>query len=285
MIIRKALCINRKSVPGLSLPDFLKLTHELGISHIELRNDLSEAPSNGRVLDDLSINEFNDLLHKYDIKVEDINSVGNTDNLSMEKENLQELKKLVNIAKQIGTCKILFCPVMDKNDIRSDLEKFDDGVKSIEKFAKYLADNDMSGLFETLGFSESSIRTPFRALDIINSAKVNNFKVVADLFHWFMGNVTEKEMDEKLDVNQVGLIHMSTVELDKPKAELTDQNRVILTDLNHDVINSYRMIKWFDNHGYKGLYSFEGFSDELRNWDYETAKNNLEKSIELLEQI
>lgn len=285
MISKEKLCINRKTVPGLSLPDFLRLTHELGIKYVELRNDLDEEVSNKNILDGMSSEDFNELLDKYDIQVVDINSVGNTDSADDEKDNSLFLKEMISLASKIGAKKILFCPVMDKNDSRSDLDKFDEGVKTIKEYSQVLAEHDMSGLFETLGFPESSIRTPFRALDIIKSAKVNNFKVVADLFHWFIGGVTIKDLDDKLDINDVGLIHISTVIADLDKSEMTDQNRVVLTDNKKDKIGAVDMLKWFDQHGYKGLYSFEGFSDELRNWDYDTAKANLTKSIELLEKI
>lgn len=285
MIDSSNLCINRKSAPGLSLADFLKLTHDLGIHHVELRNDLGKEVDNKNILDGMSYDEMNELLTKYDIEVEDINSLGNTDDPSLREKNLGSLDEMISIAKHIGAKKILFCPVMDKYDSRSAIEKFDDGVATIKDYSKTLKENGMSGLFETLGFPESSIRTPFRALNIIESANVNNFKVVADLFHWFMGGVTKEDLDNELDINKVGLIHISTVEIEKPKSELTDQNRVLLADPNHDVVNAYEMIKWFDAHNFKGLYSFEAFSDELRKWNYETAKKNLSKSIKLLEEI
>lgn len=285
MIDSSNLCINRKSAPGLSLADFLKLTHDLGIHHVELRNDLGKEVDNKNILDGMSYAEVNELLTKYDIEVEDINSLGNTDDPSLREKNLGSLDEMISIAKHIGAKKILFCPVMDKYDSRSDIEKFDDGVETIKDYSKTLKENGMSGLFETLGFPESSIRTPFRALNIIESANVNNFKVVADLFHWFMGGVTKEDLDNELDINKVGLIHISTVEIEKPKSELTDQNRVLLADPSHDVVNAYEMIKWFDAHNFKGLYSFEAFSDELRKWDYETVKKNLSKSIKLLEEI
>lgn len=285
MINNSNLCLNRKSAPGLPLADFIKLASELGIKHVELRNDLGKEPDNKNILDGMSISDFNDLLQKYDVQVEDINSLGNTDLLSQKDSNLYDLDEMITIAQGIGTKKILFCPVIDKHDDRSDSQKFNEGVKTIKEFAKRLQDKGMSGLFETLGFPESSIRTPFRAIDIIEEAGATNFKVVADLFHWFMGGVTRDDLDNKLDVNKVGLIHMSTIETQMPKSKLTDQNRVLLSDPNHDNINAFDTIKWFSNSKFDGLFSFEPFSDELRKWDYETAKKNLIKSINLIKNI
>lgn len=285
MINNSNLCLNRKSAPNLPITDFIKLAHDLGIKHVELRNDLGSEPDNKNILDGMSISEFNDLLKQYDVQVEDINSLGSTDLLSQKEDNLKDLNEMITIAKGIGAKKILFCPVMDKHDYRSNNEKFTEGVKTVKVFAKQLEEEGMSGLFETLGFPESSVRTPFRAIDIIKEAGADNFKVVADLFHWFMGGVTRKDLDEKLDVSQVGLIHMSTVEVKRPKSKLTDQDRVLLGDPNHDNISAYDTIKWFANSQFDGLFSFEPFSNELHKWNYEKAKANLTTSIELLKKI
>lgn len=285
MISRNRMCINRKTVPGLSLPEFLRLVNELGIHYVELRNDLGVKQSNTNILDGMDVAEVNKLLTKYQIKVTDINSLGNSDLLSNKQNNLSDLKEMIAVAKEINTNQILFCPTMSKNDLRSDNQKFKEGVECLNAYSSCLNDNDMSGLFETLGFPESSIRTPFRAIKLFKSANISNFKVVADIFHWYMGGVTKEELNEKLDVSYVGLIHMSTIVDNKPKEKMTDQDRVLLEDINKDVINSYDTIKWFDQHGYTGLYSFEGFSDVLKEWNFDTAKNNLEKSINLLEKI
>ncbi|BDR59929.1 TIM barrel protein [Lactobacillus xylocopicola] len=285
MITNSNLCLNRKVLPGLPVAEFIKLAHDLGIKHVELRNDLAGAPNNANILDGMSISEFNDLLTKYDVQVEDINSIGNTDSLVQKNSNLDDLDEMIAIAKGIGAKKILFCPVMDKNDPRSDNDKFSEGVKTIKLFSNRLQAEGMFGLFETLGFPESSIRTPFRAIDIIEAANATNFKVVADLFHWFMGGVSPEDLFTKLDVAKVGLIHMSTVEVQLPKEELSDQNRVLLRDPNQDAISAYASINWFANSDFRGLFSFEPFSDELRKWDYKTAKNNLLTSIKLIENI
>ena len=100
-----------------------------------------------------------------------------------------------------------------------------------------------------------------------------------------MGGVTRADLDNKLDVNKVGLIHMSTIEVQMPKSKLTDQNRVLLSDPNQDHINAFDTIKWFSNSEFNDLFSFEPFSDELRQWDYETAKKNLTESINLIKNI
>lgn len=282
MLDNSRLCINRKSCPGLGLPDFIKLAGELGVHHIELRNDLYTVGGNNGILDGESPEVVNKFLKQYDVQVEDINSVGNTDDPSQLDANLKTLDEMIDIAKAIGAKKILFCPVMDKNDSRSDQEKFDDGVKTIKAFSKRLADNGMSGLFETLGFPESSIRTPFRAMEIIKAAGADNFKVVSDLFHWFMGGVTIDDMDDNLDINDVGLIHISSVTSTKPKAELNDQLRFLLADIANDQVHAHERINWFKDHDYAGLYSFEGFSDQLRGLDFDGAKRTLQAAIDMI---
>lgn len=282
MLENSRICINRKSCPGLGLADFIRLCGELGVHHVELRNDLYAVDGNNGILDGEKPEVVNKFLKKYDVQVEDINSVGNTDDPSQLDANLKLLDRMIGIAKSVGAKKILFCPVMDKNDSRSDEEKFNDGVKTVKAFSERLAKEGMSGLFETLGFPESSIRTPFRAMEIIKAAGADNFKVVADLFHWFMGGVTFEDMNNKLDVNDVGLIHISSVTSELPKAELNDQMRFLLASPDDDRVDALEKVDWFKQHGYAGLYSFEGFSDKLRDMDFATAKKELGHSAYLI---
>lgn len=282
MLDNSRICINRKSCPGLGIGDFLKLCGELDIHHVELRNDLYAIDGNNGILDGETAESVNKYLKKYDVQVEDINSVGNTDDPSQLDDNLKLLDRMIKIAKSVGAKKILFCPVMDKNDSRSDQEKFDDGVKCVKEFSKRLSEAGMSGLFETLGFPESSIRTPFRAMEIIKAAGADNFKVVADLFHWFMGGVTIDDMNNKLDVKDVGLIHISSVTSELPKEELNDQMRFLLASPDDDQVDAAEKVEWFKKHGFDGLYSFEGFSDKLREMDFNAAKKELANSIYMI---
>lgn len=275
-------CINRKSAPGLSLSDFLKLANDIGVKYVELRNDTIGAPDNKKIIDGMDPAEVKDLLQKYDITVLDINAQGNMDNGAMLEDNLKSLDEMIDIGKKIGVKKILFCPVRDANDWRQENDVFAQAVKNIRVYSKHLSDAGMAGMLEPLGFTDSSIQTPWQAQDIIAESGVDNFKLVADLFHYYLANVQLSDFNSKVDPEMIGLVHLSSVMVHKRRDQMGDQDRYLIHDDTEDVMKTVDMAQWIKNSSYKGLYSFEPFSDDLQKWDYDTAKANIQKSIDLI---
>lgn len=280
MISYDEICINRKAAPGLDLKDFIKMVSELGIKNIELRNDITGKVDNSTILDEYSPEEIKKLLDKYNITVVDINAQGNMDDASKLDNNLKSLQEMIDIGKKLNVKNILFCPVRDKNDNRSDKQKRKEAVANMRVYSKILKENNMSGLLEPLGFQDSSLQTPWLAQDIIKEANVDNFKLVADNFHYYLASVSKDDFENKVDPKMVGLVHLSSVVEDKPKDILDDADRFMLSE--DDVMNAVGHVEMFENSAYDGLYSFEPFSPTLYGWDSKKAKEEIIHSIDLM---
>lgn len=280
MISTDRFCLNRKAAPSIKLDKTVKLVKGLGVPNIELRNDLYGAPDNSQILDGFSNAEAKDMISSNNINVETINAVGNMDKGSMLQENLKSLKEMLDMTKGLDLKNIIFCPVRSTEDKRSAAERKSEAIANVKKYSKVLKEYNVNGLIEPLGFTDSTLRTPWEAQDIIKESGVDNFKLVADTFHYYLANVTPQLFKEKVDVNYIGLVHLSSVFGNKKREELDDQDRYMLGDA--DIMKSAELAQMFEESGYKGLYAFEPFSDDLKQWDEAKVKNELLQSIKLV---
>lgn len=273
-------CINRKAAPGLDLKDFIRMVADLGIKYIELRNDITGKVDNSTILDDYQPEEIKALLDEKGIQVVDINAQGNMDSAAKLDENITSLEEMIRIGRVLKVKNILFCPVRDENDLRTSEEKHQGAVNNMRAYSKLLKENGMSGLLEPLGFMDSSLRTPWEAQEVIKDAGIDNFKLVADNFHYYLANVTQADFNTKVDPQMVGLVHLSSVINHKKREDLGDADRIMLDE--NDIMHADDHARMFENSSYNGLYSFEPFSPELYKWDAEKAKKEIIHSINLI---
>lgn len=282
MISTQRFCLNRKAAPSISLDQTIPSVSSLGINNIELRNDLYGAPDNASILDDIDNSKVKDLLKKNHVSVESINAIGNTDKREMVDENLQSLTEMLDIAKGLDIKNVIFCPVRSTDDTRSSSQREDDAVANLQEYSKVLKQYGVNGLLEPLGFTDSTLRTPWGGQKVIEKTGVENFKIVADTFHYYLANVNEMDFHEKVNPDFIGLVHLSSVIAKKNRDSLDDQDRYMLD--NGDVMNSAKWAKIIEESGYRGLYAFEPFSDDLKKWDISKVQSELLKSIEMVQQ-
>ncbi|MBA1394954.1 hypothetical protein EQ500_13955, partial [Lactobacillus sp. XV13L] len=150
----------------------------------------------------MSVAEFNDLQRKYDVHVANISAEFNLDDRSDWNQKIQTVTKLADIAQKIGAQHILFTPIRNANDIRTDAQKFADLVHNIRIYSDILGAVGVSGLVEPLGFGDSSLRFPWVAQQVLKEADAKNFKLIADTFHYYKARVTKEDFDEKVDVSR-----------------------------------------------------------------------------------
>lgn len=280
MITIDNFCINRKVAPGLDLKEFIHMVGDLNIKYIELRNDISGKVDNSTILDGYSPEEIKRLLDEEGIRVVDINAQGNMDLDSNLDQNIKSLGEMINIGRILGIKNILFCPVRNKEDTRTNKEKYTQAVENIKVYSQLLKENNMNGLIEPLGFNDSSLKTPWLAQDIIKETGVDNFKLVADNFHYYLAGVSQEDFNSKVDPKMVGLVHLSSVLDKKSREELDDPDR--LMPETGDIMNVFNHVKMFEDSPYDGLYSFEPFSPTLYDWNVEDAKRAITHSINLI---
>lgn len=280
MISTERFCLNRKVAPGIKLEQTVSILKELGIPNIELRNDLYGSPDDSTILDGLNSDDAKDLFKSNRINIETINAIGNMDKRSLIDENISSLKEMLEMTKGMDLKNIVFCPVRSSTETRNPDQVKIEAIANVKEYSNVLKEYNVNGLIEPLGFTDSTIRTPWQAQEIIKESGVDNFKLVADTFHYYLANVTLEQFKELVDLNYVGLVHLSSVFANKKRDDLDDQDRYMLG--GDDIMKSAELAQMFESSGYRGLYAFEPFSDDLKDWNEIKVKNELQQSIEMV---
>ncbi|UIL54789.1 MULTISPECIES: TIM barrel protein [Pantoea] len=267
-IATSRFCVNRKIAPNLSIERFFNLVTQLGLNKVELRNDMKS----GRVTDDLTGEEVNALARQSGIEIVTINAVYPFNQLS--EDLLQRTRQLLSDAQAVGAASLVLCPLNDGTPISAA-----ETVTALQTLAPLFADYGIQGLVEPLGFPQSSLRSAALAQTLIKEAGVP-FRLLIDTFHHHLYEDAEKEFEQGVDVQQIGLVHLSGVTDPRPVAQLTDEERIMLSA--DDRLRSKQQVEQLEKRGYTGLYAFEPFSSVMNNWQEEEIAREIRNSIHLL---
>lgn len=262
-------CINRKIAPSLSIESFFKLVQRLGLNKVELRNDM---PS-GKVTDSLSHQQVNALAQQYGMEIVTINALYPFNRL--DDALLAQAEALLKEAQAIGAGALVLCPLNEGQPIAAEKT-----IAALQKLAPLFAQYGIKGLVEPLGFPQSSLRSAVQTQSLIRDAQVP-FNLLIDTFHHHLYEQAEQEFTSGIDIERIGLVHLSGVEDTRPIAELTDEERIMLS--KGDVLNSVAQVRRLEQMGYRGVYAFEPFSSDLANWREADIEREIRQSIELLQ--
>lgn len=246
-IAMQRFCINRKIAPALSIEAFFRLVNRLGLNKVELRNDL---PS-GKVTDDLSHQQVRELAARYHIEILTINAVYPFNRRSEEVRQLTE--SLLKEAQAIGAKSLVLCPLNDGSEVPAS-----ETLGALRDLAPLFAFYGIHGLVEPLGFPQSSLRSAHQAQTLIHDARVP-FKLLIDTFHHHLYPQAADEFSQ-VEVADIGLVHLSGVDDSRPREQLTDAERIMLTP--KDRLGTCEQVKALEARGYQGVYAFEPFAPE-----------------------
>ncbi|MXP50144.1 TIM barrel protein [Pantoea sp. Eser] len=261
-------CVNRKIAPNLSVERFFNLVTQLGIHKVELRNDMRS----GRVTDDLTGEQVNALARQSGIEIVTINAVYPFNQLN--DEVLQRTRQLLSDARAVGAESLVLCPLNDGTSISAA-----ETVAALKTLGPLFADYGIQGLVEPLGFPQSSLRSAIQAQALIKEAEVP-FRLLIDTFHHHLFEDAENGFEQEIDVQQIGLVHLSGVTDPRPVAQLTDEERIMLSA--DDRLRSKQQVGRLEKMGYTGLYAFEPFSSVMNNWQEADVIREIRDSIHLL---
>lgn len=271
-----AFALNRIVNPYLDLEEFFELSSGAGLARVELRNDLSS----GLITDNYTPAQVKELSAKYGMKILSINALQKFNVGNLLKDKKQELEKLLQISKAIGCQVVILCPNTDSTDTRTDKEKFTDTVTALKEFAPLFEENDITGLIEPLGFKISSLRSPVTAMKAIKEAGEENYRIVHDTFHHFIGPDTIESLSREYDFSFTALVHISGVEQERSTSDYTDNDRVLVS--SEDKTNTTEQIELLKNSGYEGAFSFEPFSEKIQHLHPDQLINAIRKSIDYI---
>ncbi len=269
-------CINRKIAPNLDLEPFFSLVKKCGLSKVELRNDM---PS-GKVTDNLSNDHLNALAAKYGIEIVTINALGKFNLPGDSAILLQNAEALLSQAQAIHSQALVLCPHCSADDRRSEEQKKTDTLAALKLLAPLFKQYGVQGYVEPLGFGISSLRSSLLTQSLIRDSGAP-YKIVLDTFHHYLSDVTQPEFDEQIQIEGIGLVHLSGVEDARSKSALSDEERIMLSQ--QDRLESKKQVQNLERLGYTGIYAFEPFSSQLDSWTEADIEREIRQSIALLQ--
>jgi 2-keto-myo-inositol isomerase len=236
--------LNHIATPRLPLADFLALARDLGITEVEIRNDLPD------VVGTVSPGEVKAAAERAGVTVLSINALYPFNVWSGDLPD--RAVALADYAEAAGARALVMCPLNDGTAIApAEL------VASLAAMAPILRDRGLVGLVEPLGFPVSSLRTKRAAVEAIDAAGGGDvYRLVHDTFHHHLAGETE------FFPERTWLVHISGV-VDPGLAveEMLDRHRVLVDGT--DRVENVAQMKALMAAGYDGPYSFEPFAPEI----------------------
>jgi 2-keto-myo-inositol isomerase len=276
MIDIRRFCVNRIIAPNLPLAGFYDLAVSVGLSKVELRNDIGGKDP----IDGMKASEAVSLAKARGIEVVTINALQKFNLASARAKAQADLDAMLALAEHIGCKALVLCPNNDAGDERSPAQRVAETVEALAAFGPRFEKAKVLGLVEPLGFAISSLASLLVAQDVIKKSGFSCFRIVHDTFHHHIGPEDLKIFDGAYDVSLTGLVHISGVESDIAIKEYRDANRVLVGPA--DRMKSKEQVHRLDALGYSGPISFEPFSPELQKLGPVDLAVALKKSLAYL---
>ena len=245
--------LNHRVAPAAGLGAFFDLAVSLGITRVEIRNDLPgvaladgtpaatvrrEAEARGLAI--LSINA----LYPFNV---------------WTPERAEQARALIDAAAACGAGGVVLCPLNDAARRAGDAERLGALRDALAALAPLLRRAGVTGLVEPLGFPASSLRSKREAIEAIDAVgEAGTFKLVHDTFHHHVAGETE------LFPGRTGLVHVSgVVDAGIPRDAMRDAHRVLVD--GGDRLDNLGQIRALAAGGYGGPLCFEPFADSVSN--------------------
>jgi 2-keto-myo-inositol isomerase len=276
VIDRKRFGLNRIVAPSLGLAEFYDLASSLGISKVELRNDLGGADP----VDGLDPAEAARLAADRGIEVISINALQKFNVAAVRAQATAELRALLELAGAIGCKAVVMCPNNDAADARSPERRMDETVDSLAAFGPLFTDAGVLGYIEPLGFRISSLASLLVAQEAIERSGCSCYRVVHDTFHLHIGPDGPGILGTTYRIAMTGLVHISGVEDPIAVDAYRDDNRILVGPA--DEMKSKEQIDLVDRLGYRGDFSYEAFSPAIQKLGRSELASALQKSLDYL---
>jgi 2-keto-myo-inositol isomerase len=260
--------LNHIVSPHRDFADFARLTRDLGITSVEIRNDLQGV----EIADGTPAEDVKAAADDAGVEILSINALQRFNDWSATRE--EEAVALARYAAACGAKALVMCPVNSVDDRRGETQRVDDLRRSLQALRPILRDHGLTGLVEPLGFEESSLRLKRVAVDAIDAVEgADTFKVLHDTFHHYLAGESE------IFPERTGLVHISGVE-DRSLAhnDIRDQHRILVGE--GDILGNIAQIKALRAGGYRGPFSFEPFASSVH--DMTNVADALRESIALI---
>ncbi|HEV7322521.1 MAG TPA: TIM barrel protein [Ensifer sp.] len=245
--------LNHMTTPALPLPAFFALARSLGISSVEIRNDLS----GNAILDGTPAKDVAALAERHGITIISINALQRFNEWNAARK--AEAEDLIAYARDCGAKALVLVPVNDGSG-QADGVRQANLREALSALKPMLEEAGVIGLVEPLGFEICSLRSKSEAVEaIVAVGGEKTFRLVHDTFHHHLAGepATFPEM--------TGLVHISGVTDERVSVpDLRDSHRV-LVDAG-DLLDNVGQISVLRHNGYNGPLSFEPFAAEVHDF-------------------
>ena len=239
--------LNHMTAPALTLDAFFALAVSLGMTSVEIRNDLD----GNAILDGTTPAEVKALAARHGITIISINALQRFNEWMPARA--AEARELIEYAGACGARALVLVPKNDGTG-QADGERQANLRESLTALRPMLDAAGIVGLVEPLGFEICSLRSKREAVDAIAAVGgERTFRLVHDTFHHHLAGEPE------LFAASTGLVHISGVEdTAVTVADMRDGHRVLVgVDDRLDNVGQIRALRAA---GYAGPLSFEPFS-------------------------
>jgi 2-keto-myo-inositol isomerase len=242
---RLQFALNHIIAPRVGPEAFFGLAAELGITAVEVRNDLE----GNAILDGTPPGTIRKAAESAGVRILSINALQRFDDWRGERPT--EAAVLADYAQACGAEAIVLVPCNDGSTP-------DRLLPALESLRPLLGSRHLVGLIEPLGFATSSLRLKSEAIEAIAAVDGQGvFKLVHDTFHHHLAS------ESAIFPARTGLVHISGVaEPGRAVADMRDDDRGLVT--TDDRIGNVAQIRALVAGGYTGFLSFEPFSPAVQ---------------------
>lgn len=250
MALRFAL--NRTCAPHLPLVDFIALAKGVGVSAVEIRNDIE-----GREFaDGTPATEVRARLEGAGFEVASVNALQRFNDWSPERAI--EARAIVSYAAALGAPGVVLCPRHDEGNGWSTADAERNLREGLRQLRPILKDYGMTGYVEPLGMRGSTMKRQDMAVAAVNDVEGwDTYRLCYDTFQFYRCG------DDQLFPEHIGLAHMSGIaRTDLAPSELTEPDRgLVFLD---DRVRNVAQLSALAAAGYQGFVSMEPFSPAVQ---------------------
>ncbi|HEV7248812.1 MAG TPA: TIM barrel protein [Shinella sp.] len=239
--------LNHMTAPALTLDAFFALAVSLGMTAVEIRNDLD----GNAILDGTTPAEVKALAARHGVTIISINALQRFNEWTPARA--AEAKELIDYASACGARALVLVPKNDGTG-QADGERQANLREALTALKPLLDAAGIIGLVEPLGFEICSLRSKREAVEAIKAVGgEQTFRLVHDTFHHHLAG------EPDLFADLTGLVHISGVE-DPAVAvsDMRDGHRVLVGPA--DRLGNIGQINALLAAGHSGPLSFEPFS-------------------------
>ncbi len=238
--------LNHIVAPRLAPEAFFALAADLGITAVEIRNDLA----GNAILDGTPASTIRRLAEAAGVRILSINALQRFED--WRSPRTIEAATLADYAQACGAEALVLVPSNDG----APPERLHAALQGLRPI---LSSRRLVGLVEPLGFATSAIRRKSDAVAAIEAVEgEDTFRLVHDTFHHHLAGEAE------LFPASTGLVHISGV--DDPAIaveDMRDDHRVLVTA--RDRIGNLTQMQALVAGGYDGFFSFEPFAPQVQS--------------------